>query len=169
MRSRTAQWFETTVRYDKTMEDGKQKKVSERYVVDALSFGEAEERITREMTHYISGEFQVKKIDPAVYGEIFFSDNSDDDKWYKVKVAFVTIDEKTEKEKRSHVYYLVQASSSNVAETNVTIVFADSVMDYVIEAITETKILDVFEHIAQATKKETKSGTQSQSKKSKKK
>ena len=155
MRSRTAQWFETTVRYDKTMEDGKQKKVSERYVVDALSFGEAEERITREMTHYISGEFQVKKID--------------DDKWYKVKVAFVTIDEKTEKEKRSHVYYLVQASSTNVAETNVTIVFADSVMDYVIEAITETKILDVFEHIAQATKKETKSGTQSQSKKSKKK
>lgn len=164
MRTRTAQWFETTVRYDKTMENGNRKKVSELYVVDALSFGEAEERITREMTCYISSEFEVKKINPAAYGEIFFSDKSNDDKWYKVKVAFVTIDEKTEKEKRSHVYYLVQASSTNVAETNVALVFANSVMDYVIEAITETKILDVFEHIAQATKKETKSNTQSQSK-----
>lgn len=62
MRSRTAQWFETKVRYDKTMEDGMPKKVIESYVVDALSFGEAEERITKEMSVYISGEFNVKQL-----------------------------------------------------------------------------------------------------------
>ena len=60
MRSRTSNWFETAIRYDKTMEDGMTKKVIENYVVDALSFGEAEERITEEMSAYISGEFEVK-------------------------------------------------------------------------------------------------------------
>ena len=98
MRTRTAQWFETRVRYDKMMEDGQQKKVIEQYVVDALSFGEAEERITKEMSHYISGEFEVKAITPASYGEIFFSDAESDDRWYKAKLSFITIDEKTEKE-----------------------------------------------------------------------
>ena len=146
MRSRTAQWFETTVRYDKTMEDGKQKKVSERYVVDALSFGEAEERITQEMQHYISGEFEVKNINPAGYGEIFFSDNSSDDRWYKVKLSFITIDEKTEKEKRTHVTYLVQGASTRGAEDNTKNVMDGTAIDYVVDSVSDTKILDVFEH-----------------------
>lgn len=71
MRSRTSTWFETRVRYDKTMEDGQMKKVIEQYVVDAFSFSEAEEFITEEMSHYVSGEFDVKAIAPATYGEIF--------------------------------------------------------------------------------------------------
>ncbi len=80
MRSRTSTWFETRVRYDKTMEDGQNKKVIEQYVVDAFSFSEAEEFITEEMSHYVSGEFDVKAISPAPFGEIFFSDIDTDDK-----------------------------------------------------------------------------------------
>lgn len=146
MRTRTAKWFETYVRYDKTMEDGKQKKVTEQYTVDALSFGEAEERITQEMQHYVSGEFEVKNINPAVYGEIFFSDNSSDDRWYKVKLSFITIDEKTEKEKRTHVTYLVQGASTRGAEDNTKKVMDGTAIDYVVDSVSETKILDVFEH-----------------------
>ena len=82
MRSRTANWFETTVRYERQTEDG-QKKVNETYVVDALTFGEAEEVITKEMEPYVSGDFNVKSISPASYGEIFFSDNENDSHWYK--------------------------------------------------------------------------------------
>ncbi len=152
MRTRTAQWFETRVRYDKTMEDGKQKKVTELYVVDALSFGEAEERITREMSHYISGEFDVKAITPTVYGEIFFSDADRDDRWYKAKLSFITIDEKTEKEKRTAVNYLVQGASVQSAVKNIEEVMNGTMIDYVIAAITETKVMDVFEHTAQSTK-----------------
>lgn len=74
MKSISSQWFETVVKYDKTMEDGQQKKVTEAYIVDSLSFGEAETRITKEMSHYISGEFEVKNITPTTFGEIFFSD-----------------------------------------------------------------------------------------------
>lgn len=151
MRTRSARWYETRIRYDKMMEDGKQKKVNELYVVDALSFGEAEERITREMSHYISGEFEVKAISPATYGEIFFSDAESDDRWYKAKLSFITIDEKTEKEKRTSVTYLVQAGSVQSAVKNVEEVMNGTMIDYVIAGISETKIMDVFEHMAQKT------------------
>lgn len=148
MRSRTSTWFETRVRYDKTMEDGQNKKVIEQYVVDALSFSEAEELITEEMSHYVSGEFDVKAIAPAVYGEIFFSDVDTDDKWFKARLSFITIDEKTEKERRSSVTYLVQAHSVNGAVKHVDEVMKSTMIDYEIAAITETKIMDVFEHRA---------------------
>ena len=119
MRSRTANWFECKIRYEKIMEDGLQKKVTEVYTVDALSFSEAEERITEEMSAYISGEFEVADIKKAVYKEIFFSDEEMADKWYKTKLQFITIDEKTEKEKRSAVNYLVQAGSLHGAVKNI--------------------------------------------------
>jgi hypothetical protein len=111
MRSKTAQWFECKIRYEKTMDDGLQKKVTEQYVVDALSFSEAEERITEEMSSYISGEFDVTDIKIATYKEIFFSDDEAADRWYKAKLQFITVDEKTDKEKRSNVNYLVQAAT----------------------------------------------------------
>ena len=85
MRSRTAVWFETKIRYEKTMDDGMQKKVSESYVVDALSFTEAENTIIEEMRVYITGDFKVTDLKQAAYGEIFFSDADTDDKWYKCK------------------------------------------------------------------------------------
>lgn len=90
MRSRTSTWFETKVKYQKTMEDGSEKVVSEAYVVDALSFTEAESAIIDEMSVYVSGELKVSGIGKACYGEIFFSDIDDDDKWYKAKLQFIT-------------------------------------------------------------------------------
>ena len=98
MRSRTTTWFECKIRYEKTMEDGTQKKVTETYTVDALSFTEAEASIMEEMSSYISGEFEVRDIKKAAYGEIFFSDSPSADRWYKTKLQFITIDEKTEKD-----------------------------------------------------------------------
>ena len=148
MKSRTANWFECTVRYERQMEDGMTKKVNELYVVDALSFGEAEESITKEMTAYVSGEFEVKNINPAAYGEVFFSENAADDRWYKARLSFITIDEKTEKEKRTSVTYLVQASTFNGAVKNIEEVMSGTMIDYVIANIMETKIMDVYEHKA---------------------
>lgn len=145
MRSKTTSWFETKVRYDKTMEDGQNKKVTEAYTVEALSFSEAESAITEEMSHYISDEFDVKAITRAPYGEIFFSDADSDDRWYKAKLAFITIDEKTEKEKRSNVVYLVQAESLDKARQYVKNVMAKTMIDYEVVSISETPIMDVFE------------------------
>lgn len=146
MRSKTTSWFETKIRYDKTMEDGRNKKVTEVYTVEALSFTEAENSITEEMSHYVSGEFDVRAITRAPYGEIFFSDVDSDDRWYRARLAFITIDEKTGKEKRSNVVYLVQAESLDKARQYVKDVMAKTMVDYEVVSISETLLLDVFEH-----------------------
>jgi len=156
MRSRTATWFECKIRYEKTMEDGLQKKVTESYAVDALSFSEAEERIIEEMSSYISGEFNVVDIKMAPYGEIFFSEQELADRWYKAKLQFITIDEKTEKEKRSNVTYLVQAGSLNGAVKNIDEVMGGTMIDYAIASVVETALMDVFEHVAKSAKADDK-------------
>ncbi len=146
MRSRTAEWFECKIRYEKTMEDGMQKKVTEVYTVDALSFTEAEQRIIEEMSSYISGEFEVADIKKAAYKEIFFSDDDIADRWYKAKLQFITIDEKSSKEKRSNVNYLVNAGTLNGAVNNIGTVMDGTMIDYVIASVAETQIMDVFEY-----------------------
>lgn len=156
MRSRTSTWFETKVKYQKTMEDGSEKVVSEAYVVDALSFTEAESAIIDEMSVYVSGELKVSGIGKAGYGEIFFSDVDDDDKWYKAKLQFITIDEKSEKEERSNVTYLVQAKSLARALRYIDEVMGKTMIDYDVIGLNETKLMDVFEHHAPNEKKEEK-------------
>jgi len=128
------------------MENGLQKKVTEQYVVDALSFSEAEQRIIEEMSSYISGEYEITDVRKAQYKEVFFSDAANDDRYYKAKLAFITIDEKTEKEKRSNVTYLVQATSLDGAVKNINEVMDDTMIDYEKSNIAETKIIDVFEY-----------------------
>jgi len=146
MRSRTAIWFECKIQYEKTMEDGLQKKVTETYTIDALSFTEAEQRIMEEMSAYISGEFDIKDIKIAPYKEVFFCDDDMADRWYKTKLQFITIDEKTEKEKRSNVNYLVNAGTLNGAVKNIDEVMKGTMIDYVIASVSETSLMDVFEY-----------------------
>lgn len=156
MRSRTANWFECKIRYEKTMEDGLTKKITEAYSVDALSFSEAEERIIEEMSSYISGEFDVTDIKKAPYGEIFFSDEESADRWYKAKLQFITIDEKTSKEKRSNVVYLVQAGTLNGAVKAIDEVMGGTMIDYVTASVAETPLVDVFEHVAKTKQQDDK-------------
>lgn len=148
MRQRTGTFFTCKVKYEKMMEDGLVKSVTEQYVVEAMSFAEAEERITKEMQTYISGEFGVEDISKGQFREVFFSDTDDDDKWYKAKLAFITIDERTEKEKRTNIVYLVQAGSLNGAIKNVDDVMGTTMIYYDSLAVQETPIMDLFEHKA---------------------
>ena len=146
MRSRTAIWFECKVRYEKTMEDGMPKQVVEIYTVDALSFSEAEERIMEEMSSYVSGEIDIVDLKIAQYKEIFFADSDLADKWYKAKLAFITIDEKTDKEKKTSVFYLVNAGNINSAIKNIDEVMGGTMIDYQTLNVSETNIMDVFEY-----------------------
>lgn len=149
MRSKTSVWFETKVKYEKTMDDGLRKKVTEACSVDALSWSEAEANITTAMSSYISGEFEIADIKKAQYSEVFFDDvDAAADKWYKCKLAFITIDERTEREKHNTVVYLVQASSLEKARKNVDEVMGGTMIDYVIKKVEETQLMDVFEHEA---------------------
>lgn len=145
LRSRTSTWFECKVRYEKTQEDGSDKLVNELYVVDALSFTEAEASIIDNMAVYVSGELKIANINPANYNEIFFSGNDDDDLWFKARLSFITIDDKN-KEKRTYVNYLIQAKSIERAKRYVDEVMGETIIDYELKSLSETKIFDVFEH-----------------------
>lgn len=145
MRIRTSNWFEVGIRYQKTQEDGSEKSVTEKYAIDALSFTEGESAITEEMAAYISGEFKVKSMQEASYREVF-SDKGDDDCWYKAKLQFITIDDKTNKEKRSNATYLVQAKSMHRAISNIDEVMGKTMIDYEIIGLNKTNVYDVFEH-----------------------
>lgn len=145
MRSKTADFFEIKVRYLRTTEEGYQKSVAEVYALEAFDFTESEERILKEVGQLASGDMYVKTIARAPYKEIFFSDADSDDKWYRAKLAFITIDEKTEKEKRSNVVYLMQAATLDKARQYIKDVMAKTMIDYEVVSISETPIMDVFE------------------------
>lgn len=136
--------FECGIRYEKTMENGMQKKVTELYIVDALSFTEAESRIIGEMECFISGEFAVVSEKITNYSELVSSDISSADKWYKVKINLITLDEKTMSEKKQPLYLLVQASDIDDARKRLNEHMSGTMADWVCEAVQETKIMDVF-------------------------
>ena len=140
------EWFECKVRYDKTLEDGIIKRTMETYLVDAFSFTEAEKRFITEIEPFVSGEYVVTDIKRAKISELFESSDSLADRWFKAKVAFVTIDEKTGKEKRSAQTMMVQAIDLRDAVKNLDKGMAGTLGDYVIVSIAETKIMDVFRY-----------------------
>lgn len=140
--TKTDSWFLTTITYQKVMEDGLSKKVKELYALPAFSFTEAEAAITDEMKY--CDKLDVADISKAPFGEIIFTDNDAADHYYKVKVNFITINENTGKEKKSSVLYLVQATSTKDAQRNFYEVMSGTVIDYTVESVIETKIIDVF-------------------------
>ena len=109
-------WYECRVKFEKVLENGTQKKVTEVYLVDAMSFTEAENRIIEEMTPYISGEFEVTAVKKDRISEMFI--DPDGDKWYRAKVMFITLDEKSGAEKKSASIMLIQAKDFQTAIKN---------------------------------------------------
>ena len=138
-------WFECSINYEKMQEDGTQKKVTEPYLVDALSFTEAETRIIEEMKPYITGELTVKSIKRAKISELFL--DKDGDKFFKVKVSFVTLDDKSGNERKTSTYMIVQALNIESARMRIEEEMKSTLSDFVIEELKETKLMDVFPYI----------------------
>lgn len=137
------QWFETKVKYDKTMLDtGAIKSVTEPYLVDALSFTEAEARITKEMEPFVSGELTVTAVRKVRFEDVLYHEGGD--RWYKVKINMITIDEKTGAEKRSASFSLVQASEFKLALDYFLEAMKSVLFDFEIVNITEMAYIDVF-------------------------
>ena len=142
-------WFECKIRYEKTLENGMNKKVTEPYLVDALSFTEAESRIIEEMTPFISGEFTVSDIKRANYSELFSSDEEAADRWFKCKLYFITLDEKSGAEKKTATQVLVQAADLRDAVKKLDKGMEGTMADYSIASVTETAIMDIYPYKAE--------------------
>lgn len=147
-------WFECKIRYEKTMENGMTKKVNEPYLVDALNFTEAEARITEEIRPFITGEFIVSDIKRANYSELFSSDEEAADRWFKCKLMFITLDERSGAEKKTSVQILVQAADLRDAVKKLDEGMKGTMADYQIASVAETAIMDVFFYQAPDAKPE---------------
>ena len=143
MESLTATFFLCKVRFERTMEDGTQKKVTEAYVLNAESFTEAEAKIIQEIAPY-EGEIEVVEIDRAQFREFIYDKDRPAYKYYKAKLQFITLNEKCEKEKKTYVCYLVGADNLEKARKGVEEIFSDTMIDYNIVSLTETPIENVF-------------------------
>ncbi|MBZ9730033.1 DUF4494 domain-containing protein [Salegentibacter sp. JZCK2] len=138
----SATWFECKVKYKKTHETGEQKMTTDTYLLDAVSYTEAEARISEEMTAYTSEDFRIMNIKVANFSEVHPFENSD--RWFKSKVSLVALDEESGKEKKTNIYLLVQANDVKEAFENTTQAMEETMGDYSIPSITESPILDVF-------------------------
>ena len=135
-------WYECKVKYKKTHETGEQKVTTDTYLLDAVSYTEAEARITEEMKTYTEEDFRIMNIKVANFSEVHPFENSD--RWFKSKVSLIALDEESGKEKKTNIYLLVQANDVKEAFENSAKVMADTMGDYTIPSITESPILDVF-------------------------
>ena len=146
----TNEWFECKIKYERTMENGLVKKVTEPYLVEAINFTEAERRIIEEITPFMTGEFQVSDIKRAHFAELFETHEESADRWFKSKLTFITLDEKSGAEKKSSHNVLIQAADLRGAIERLDEGMKGSMMDYIISNIAETAIMDVY-HYTQAT------------------
>lgn len=149
-------WFECKVRYEKTLGNGVVKKVTEPYLVDAVSFTEAESRITEEMKPFISGDFKVADIKRANCTEVFECTELAADKWYRCRVAFITVDERSGTERKSSSNILVQAESLGDALERLEEGMKGSLSDWEVTSIVETAIMDIYPYVADGHDEQTK-------------
>lgn len=147
-------WFECKIRYEKTMENGLTKKVNEPYLVDAINFTEAEARIIEEIRPFMSGEFTVSDIKRANYSELFCSDEEAADRWFKCKLLFITLDERSGAEKKTSTQVLVQAADLRDAVKKLDEGMKGTMADYQIASVAETAIMDVYFYQAPVAKPE---------------
>ncbi len=139
-------WYECKVKYRKTQESGEQKVVTETYLLDAISYTEAETRINEEMQTYTSEEFKITNIKVANYSEIHPVENSD--RWFKSKVSLIAFDEESGKERKSNIYILVQGNDLKEAFDNTNAAMKGTTGDYTIPAIAESPVMDVFPYFS---------------------
>ena len=137
-------YFEVKFKSEKSTEEGINKMVSEYFVVNAMSFTECEARIIKEMESYTAGEYEVAAIKKTKYESIIKSTNESDDKWFKCKLNIITLDEKTEKEKKHPLYYLVQSRNSEFARKYIMDIIEKTMMDCELVKLEETNIMDIY-------------------------
>ena len=143
MKQISGMWFEVKVRYEQTQEDGMNKMVTETYVYKAEDFGEAYDKATKDMSTSISGEFEITAMKIAQYKEIITQDDRTEEKYYRVKVNLIILDEKTQKEKKIACYYLVNADSVEKARKYTDTALSQTMADFIIVSVQETMIIDV--------------------------
>lgn len=144
MKTLLGNYFIVGVRYQKMLEDGTEAKTTEQYVVEALSWTESESTTTNNMAAYNHGDMDIVTMKKANFSELFLSERDDEDKYYECSINIISVDEKSSKEKRSKVRYLVQGKSFENAKKNLDEAMSSTMLDYEVAGLKETSIIDIF-------------------------
>lgn len=137
-------FFEVSIRCSEITEEGKVKKHRKKYLLDSVSFSEAEARIIEELKEMIQGDFCIEAIKKSNITELVDSNDANDDKWFKAKVAIIDADTITGREKRSNVYFLVAGSDVNVALENLHKSLSTYLVPTDVVQVGDSNIMDVF-------------------------
>jgi hypothetical protein len=140
-------YFEAKIKYRKTNEQGVSKVVTEAYLLDAISFTEAESRINEEIKQYIGEEFKVTNIRVTNYSEVH--PQEDADSWFKSKVTLFSYDEESGKEQKTNIYLLVQANDTKEAYDKTIVAMKSTMGEYSIPAVSLTNIVDFFPYLTE--------------------
>jgi hypothetical protein len=135
-------WFECKVKYVKVTESGKEQTVTENFLLDAVSFTDAEARIIRQMQQMVKGEFSVTDIRKSKIGEVFPFENGE--WWFKATINLVMVDEEAGREKKLRTFYLIMADDIKEALTRLEESLSYLVIPYVVSSVTVSNIIDVF-------------------------
>ena len=140
-------WFESKAKYMKVTESGKEQMVTENFLLDAVSFTDAETRMIRQMQQMVTGgEFTVVDIKKSKIAEVFPYDNGE--WWYRVTINLVTIDEEAGREKKLRTYYLIMADDIKQALQRLDESLSYLVIPYVVTSVAVSTIIDVFPYDA---------------------
>lgn len=135
-------FIKTTIKYDQMQPDGLMKAVKEKCLVDAMTITEAESK-TLDRFSWASGETEVIDAKKSTVSEVVLSDQCEN--FYDVSIKFITLDEKTGKERKQTCMYLFQAEDLDDARKKVTEHMKGSVVDYVVSSVAESAISEYIE------------------------
>ena len=140
-------WFESKVKYSKVSQTGKEQMVTESFLLDAVSYTDAETRIIRKMQEMVrGGEFQIVDIKKSKIAEVFPFENGE--WWFKATINLVTVDEDAGKEKKMRTYYMIMGDDLKEALLRLEESLEFLVIPYVVSALTVSTIVDVFPYEA---------------------
>ena len=137
-------WFTCKVKYMKVDNNGNESTTTEAYLVDAVSYTEAETRIYEEMEQRVRGEFRIVNIAKANYTDVIVDEEEDLVDWYKVKVTGIEYDQEADKEKKYNNYYLISADSCKQALARTEEAMKDMEMEFIIPSVGVVQLVDVF-------------------------
>ncbi len=135
-------WYTVAVKYTKQLDNGTLKRVTEPYLLDAVSFTDAEARIYQELGTTIKGEFLVTKVTKTNFSDVFNYEDTED--WYKCKVGYISEDADSGKAKRVVNNFLVTAENVKQAYERIESSLDQMLVGFDIPSIQLTKLVEVF-------------------------
>ena len=132
-------WFKLKVKYLVQTEDSIKKKTSE-YVLKAYSFTDAESSLLEQL----QDEFEYNLVSCSKFNIEDVIKDETKDSYFKVKLVYVSANPDNGKETKIIENYLVQSNTTSEATKMVNDRMNGSIVDFEIENVQKTKVVEAY-------------------------